>query len=747
MNLLKIPGRGSSKPRVVFIGQSPGREEAEQGRAFCGPAGQLLFQGIREYGLKPAYVTNTVKAYLLGDRDPNASEIEFCLPHLRREVEALNPEIVVTLGNIATKAFLGNSKIKITQVAGHPVKYGKYKVIPVLHPAFVLRYPQNQALFESQLRVVRRELNGELPHRLPKMDKTPNATESLSMLKGVVAFDFETTGITKFDCGKIRIAAFADKNSVFWTDDVKAIANFLHKSDLQKVAHNVGFEMRTCRENFGFWPRNMAYDTVAMHYLLDESSPHRLDILASTFLEAEPWDIEYRMKQHNWTWKTVPTAVLGPYCALDAYYTRRLYDAFNERMSEKLRFVHNKIVFPLAKVCAKMEYSGIKIDLAYASKLSIDYQKSMDETRSKFLCGASVRRAMKKVELDDTLNMNSTHQIRRLFCGGLGLKIEEKTESGLDSIREEAITKYKGMPAIVTYLTWKKAQTIKNNFIDKFPNFADRNGIIRAHMNPCFVTTGRLSVTNPNMQAIPVDPKIRNMFISRFVGGYMLSFDFKQLEMRLVASESGEEKLLEVFKRGGDVHSLTAQLLFGKDFTKDQRSVAKRVNFGIIYGAGAGKLVREFNMTWNTAESLIDKFNRGYPKLYRWMRLQKELIAKHGEITSRFGRVRRLGKVDKLPEWQKAAIERQAGNFPIQSQGADLTNLCLIQANREICKEKLKSKICLQVHDSIIVDTTPKEVDRITKILTRVMTKDVPAGCPWLKVRIEVEVQVEHKWA
>lgn len=568
-----------------------------------------------------------------------------------------------------------------------------------------------------------------------------------SKLKGVVAFDFETDGITKFCQGKIRLAGFSDSNTTFWTDDLKAIAEFLKAGTHELVAHNAVFELRACKENFGFFPKNVKYDTMAIHYLTDEATSHSLDEVAKQHLGVHTWDIADQMARNNWNWATVPVEVLGPYCAKDAMYTKQLLDVFLKKTPKGIMKVHKKILLPLIKTCAKMEYYGIKIDVDYSKNLSKEYQKKMDVYRKEFLDTPVIAKAMRRVGLDDDLNMNSAPQMRKLFCNGLKFKIEEKTGTGLPSVREENIMKFKDHPGVQTYLDWKTSQTVKTNFIDKFSEFGDKDGIIHSHMNPCFVTTGRLSVTKPNMQAIPTNPEVRGMFVSRFKGGCMVSADFKQLEMRLVASESGETRLLDAFKRGDDVHDLTAKLLFGEDFSKEERTVAKRVNFGIVYGAGPSKLVREFNMSWEQAESLINRFNKAYPNLYRWMKQQREYVHKHGVVLSKFGRIRRLGNTKGLPEWQVASIERQAGNFPIQSQGADLTNVCLVKAYREFTKRKLRSRIVLQVHDSIVVDTKPDEKDEVIEILTNVMTKEVPEKCSWLRVKIEIDIQVTERWS
>ena len=749
---LKIFGRGSKNPKLLFVGQAPGREEAVKDKCFVGPAGQLLVQAIKEYNLRPCYLTNLVKYFPPGDRDPNQEEVKACRPYLEKEISKFKPEIIVLLGNIATREMLDDKNIKITQVSGRVIDHRGRRYFPLLHPSFILRYPKNQASFENHCRTLARLINGSGGNgRNPKISQCSPATASTHLAKGTkVAFDYETTGFTgQGGLGKIRCVSFSDGDRSWWVDaEEKGFKPFLKKfltSDTPKIAQNVVFEGRVSLTEIGVYPRNVVADTVAMHYLIDENSSHSLDVIAGRYLDVDNWDIGYEMKEKGWDFKTVPMNILGPYCAKDSYYTFQLAEKFSKLMTPELENVHQKILIPLMRICARMEYNGMYLDKKYCRRLDKKIGAEMVDLREKFMRNKDVAPFIKKKRMNN-LNMNSTNQMRKIFVRGLKIDITETTEGGKQSIREAVMVRYKkNHPAVEVYIDWKKRQTTRNNFVQKFPKFTDEEGLIHASMNPCFIVTGRLSVTKPPLQTVPTEDRIRNMFRSRWDGGQIASFDFKQLEMRLVASESGEERLLKAFRSGLDVHDLTANLIFGPEFDKDQRKIAKSINFGIAYGVTSYTLDKEFDLGMEKSEWMIGKFKKSYPRIHKWMKIQRNHVNDHGWVASRFGRIRRLGDTSNMLDWQKAAVERQAGNFPIQSMGVDITNISLIKVDHFLRKTKARSKLILHVHDSILIDMYPGE-KRIVPAIEKIMTTEVQEECPWLKCDVEVDAKISKKW-
>lgn len=745
---VKVPGRGSDVPEVMFIGQAPGREEDERGKCFVGPAGQLLLQAIKEYTLKPAYLTNAVKCFPPGDRDPKKEEILACRPYLEEEIRRLKPSLIVLLGNIPLKAMLGLSGI--TNYSGRVIEQDGQRYFPLLHPSYILRYPQNQAQFENHLKELRRVLHKEKVKDVETVQMSVSEAIDFIGSSELLAFDYETTGITPHSVGKVRCLGLSDGKIAGWVDasepGFEELAKDFLLGPITKISHNSVFERRCSKENFGVYPLRLKWDTYAMHFLIDENSSHQLEVLAGRYLDAPQYDIAYEMEQSGQTYATIPMEKLGPYCAKDTLYTYQLHEIFRKELKKDkgLMKLYRRIARPLTDVVARMEVTGAFFDKKWASKLEEILKLEMGNLHDLFC--KSNRKMLKRLGLYPNLNMNSSHQMRKVFVKGLKFVIFEKTKGRKESVKEDVIEKFRSKHiSVPKYLDWKKKFTQLNNFVQKYPRFADEKGIIRASINPCFVVTGRLSVTKPPLQAVATDPRIRGMFSSRYKHGSIASCDFKQLEVRLVASESGETRLLKAISQGDDLHGLTASLLFGKGYSKDQRNEAKRVNFGVVYGITGYALALQINKTEDYSQGLIDKFFARYPNIKTWMEEQKDYVQKHGFIRSRFGRVRRLGDVKNLPDWQREAIERQAGNFPIQSAGADLTNLALIHLHR-VFNGSLKSRIILQVHDSILCDVYPGEEELVKQAMIQVMSVDVPEMCPWLKVKLDVDFTIQERW-
>ena len=748
---VKIDWRGSDKPKILFVGQAPGSEEDLRAKCFVGPAGQLLTQAIGHYQLKPAALTNLVKCFPPGDRDPKKPEIEACKPYLIEEIERLKPEIIVLLGNIPMKALLG--KTKITEHSGKFYEKDGQRYFPLLHPSYILRYPHNQSTFENHLKTLSREIHGEKVN-LPKVQQiSPKLAHKILSnwelcTDFTVAFDYETTGITKDNVGKVRCMGFSDSSTSFWVDaEADGFESFARRfltSKVRKVAHNSVFERRCSYENFGIYPQFLTDDTFAMHHLLDENTSHALDVLAGKYLNAPQYDI-YEPTEDFYA--KVDIQKLGAYCAVDAHYTLKLFALFREKLKvdPKLYEVYKEIVMPLTKACARVEVNGCYIDMKWIRKAEDKLKRDMDFDQREFVRLA--KKSLKKLGLYPNINLNSVDQVRNVFVKGLKFRMTELTEGGKASINEEAVEKFKDKhPCVKHYINWKKNKTKLNNFLEKYPKFRDINNIIHPSVNPSKVVSGRLSVSNPPLQAVDRTPIVRGMFASRYKNGKILTSDFKQLELRLIASEANEKELLSVFRDGKDPHDHTASLIYGKNFTKDERTEAKRVNFGVVYGITEFALAVQLNIPKDKAKWMIDSWYQAYPGVARYMAEKQAEVVEKGQIRSRFGRLRRLGDLSVHPFWKQEELKRMAGNFSIQSTGADLANISLIRVCTQLSKRGLKSKVIMAIHDSILVDVYPGEEDEVKDIVQFTMTDFCQSKCPWLKVKLEIDIDVQSRW-
>lgn len=758
---VKVASRGSEHPTVMFVGEAPGREEDQKGKAFVGPAGQLLEQAIKEYGLTPAFITNVVRCNPPGDRQPRVDEVTACIPYLKEEIRTMRPKVIVALGNTPLRALTGLTGV--SSFSGTVVKeVGGIKIFSLFHPSFILRVPGMLPKFEMHLRELERVVNGEAKAEpIPVMDLSPR--EAFEMLEDkmelLTAFDYETTGLFKGTTGHVRLIGFSN-GAYTWTinaekfPDTPKFMKWFLKSDIPKVAYNSAFEARWSLDEYGVAPNNLVHDPYLLHYLLDENSSRDLESVASQYLKAGSWGIEGLMREKGWTHETIPIEALIPYCGTDAFYTLALAnhmrgEAGRQGLSKDLY----KNMLTLAQVCAELERTGIKIDKAWAADRDKEYEALQSGLLKKINRMEVVRGYVKQKRLKHKgfeFNPGSAVQLRDLVFGKIGLYTEKKTKKGgLMSTDQDTLEELKGAhPFIPAYLDWKGITTTRNNFLVKFPTYCDGDDLVHPSYNPAGTVTGRLAATEPPAHTFDQAPAVRGMVISRFPKGKLISNDYSQLELRLLASEAEEEALLEAFAKGKDPHGMTAERMFGKGFTKDQRAVAKTLNFGIAYGLQAKALSRKFHVGYEEAEEWLRHFQKSYPKIYIWMERQHDFVRKNGWIKSQFGRVRHLPEVlsGLLPKWQLGRTLRQAGNFPIQSQGADINNLACIKIAVRIESAGLKSRLFLPIHDSIMIDSPPSEITQAKALCRGIMEDEMQEVCTWLKVKLKIDQVISVRW-
>ncbi|MEK7112980.1 MAG: DNA polymerase, partial [Patescibacteria group bacterium] len=670
-----IPGRGSESPKFLFVGQAPGQDEDQQNKVFVGPAGQFLLDAIKEYDLLPARLTNTVRCFPPQDREPRVEEVEKCRLYLMQEIEEVKPNIIVALGNIALKALTG--KTGITTYSGRVVgKIGESKVFALYHPSYILREPQNVYWFELHLKELQKLGGGIKKVPVPQVQHlTPNQALSVLTLYDkppFVTFDYETTCLNPFEKdAMIRCCGFhiEDRTLVVENngEDFTKLMEWFIQSDFKKCAHNMIFESIWSLVKFGAIPRNLVFDTMLLHYLMDENKPHDLEYVAGSMIGVSPWDLAATMKENNWDNQNVPFGVLAEYCGKDVCYTHRVMELLKYQIKEKtfspvnqdkLTEFYQKILLPLARLCVQYQYRGMKIDLDWCKKQGLKYDLACKQLYLQM-------RMIKELEKVGEFNPASSDQVREILTKRLKIKLKKETKKGKLSTGKDVLEDIKSdHPFIGLLLDWREKNTRRNNYFNKLPKLTDGNGFVHPSCNPAFQVTSRVSISDPPMGNTAKDA--RGVVISRFGGkdGGILSLDYKQLEMRLIASESEDERMLSVFQAGRDIHDDAALEIFGKGYTDEERKKAKSVNFLTVYGGGAGTLSFKFKVKYEEAQDWLYKHRRTYKKLYQWTAKQHLQAKHHGWVESRFGTLRRFPEIVNADEEQTARILRQAGNFP-----------------------------------------------------------------------------------
>lgn len=726
------------------MGEAPGELEDETGTCFVGPSGQLLTQAIQEYALKPCRITNAVRCRPPSNRNPKPDEIKACKPYLMEEIEKYKPEIIVTLGNIPLRALTG--KTGVNTYAGSIVgEIAGAQIYSLYHPSYVLRYPAHKYKFEAHLLSLQRMLTGaKALGEVERVEvvKPETALLYLSEAKTFVTFDFETTGEYKQYGGKIRCIAFTTEQRTFAVEagqaGFRAMMQSFLKSDIRKCAFNCIFESRWCLDEFGVEPKNLTYDPYLMHYLFDENAAHGLDSVASQILQRESWDIAPLMKTNKWDWKDVPMNVLIKYCGQDTHNTYQLVRPLGEKLKEQgLVNYYVKILLPLAKLCARLAVRGLKIDIAHARKWQETYMAEADNT---------LKELIRLGNLPEDFNPNSPAQIAKALKK-LKINTGEKTDGGEMSVAAAALEALEDShPFVKTYLAWKEKKILSNNFLEEYPRLVDCDVLIHPSFNPARIVTGRIACSEPSAQNVPKDENVRGMIISRFEGGKILENDYGQLEYRLMASESGEERMLKLFEMGVDLHDEKAKELFGENFDDFQRKIAKTVNFGTAYGVSGYTLSKKFNLPREVAEGILLRDRSLNPNLYGWMRDQHDQVKRKGFLSSRFGQRRRLPDAQLSDKWIVERACRQAGNFPIQAQGATITNLAAVLIDKETARLGLRSVVCHIIHDAILLDVYPGEPEDVLRLCKQIMTVEMKKYTPWLKVALTIDQKISDRW-
>ena len=428
------------------------------------------------------------------------------------------------------------------------------------------------------------------------------------------------------------------------------------------------------------------------------------------------------------------------YAAEDADVTFQLYEIFAPQLKkEGVEDLFYHIEMPLMRVLAKMEFAGISLDENWLIQESKDLENDLKNLETKIfeLCG-------------EEFNMNSPKQLGEILFEKLKLDPKaKKTKTGQYATSEDILQKLASKHEIIQYiLEYRTYQKLKSTYVDALPNQIDKD-TKRVHTNFSQTTaaTGRLASLNPNLQNIPIrtlrGQQIRGAFVAD-EGNKLISADYSQIELRLIAEISGEENMIKAFQNGEDIHASTAAKLFKipiEEVTKTQRSQAKTVNFGIIYGQGAFALAEQTGLSRTEAKQLIDSYYETYPKLKEFMAEQVAKARKLGYVETILGRKRHLQDINSNNFVVKGHAERNAVNAPIQGSAADIIKLAMIKIQEVLEQEHLKTKMLLQVHDELVFEAPENEVETAKKLIKENMENAYKTEVPLL-----VEVGVGKNW-
>ena len=428
------------------------------------------------------------------------------------------------------------------------------------------------------------------------------------------------------------------------------------------------------------------------------------------------------------------------YAAEDADVTFQLYEVFSPQLKrENLEELFHKVEMPLMKILAKMELAGISLDTDWLSRESVDLENDLRELEQKIF------------ELSgEEFNMNSPKQLGEILFEKLKLDPKaKKTKTGQYSTSEEVLQKLAYKHEIIQHiLKYRTYQKLKSTYVDALPSEIEpKDNRVHTTFSQTTAATGRLSSLNPNLQNIPIrtarGQQIRGAFVAE-EGKKIISADYSQIELRLIAELSGEDNMIKAFQNGEDIHASTASKLFKiplDQVDKTQRSQAKTVNFGIIYGQGAFALAEQTGLSRTEAKQMIDSYYENYPKLKIFMTEQVEKARKNGFVETILGRKRHLKDINSNNFVVRGHAERNAVNAPIQGSAADIIKVAMIDIDKALSEGGFKTKMLLQVHDELLFEVPEEEIETIKALIKEKMESAVKT-----KVPLIVEVGVGNNW-
>lgn len=568
-----------------------------------------------------------------------------------------------------------------------------------------------------------------------------------------VCFDTETTGLNPLDAELVGIAFSWHAGKGYYvsipenTTEAKAILEqlkpFFEHDGIEKIGQNLKYDLKVL-SRYNITIKGPFFDTMLAHYLINPDMRHNMDVLAETYLNYSPIPISEligKKGKNQLSMREVSLEKQTEYAVEDADISYQLKTYFEKELKEAhTEKLFNRLEIPLMPVLAAMELEGIAIDIPFLNTLSKGLEADLKTIEARIYQAAG-----------ETFNIASPKQLGDILFGKLELvKKPKKTRTGQFSTAEEVLSDYaKDHEIIRDVLEYRGLSKLKSTYVDALPNQVNsRTGRIHTEYLQTVAATGRLSSNNPNLQNIPIRTErgrqVRKAFIPRDENHVLLAADYSQIELRIIAALSNEPTMIEAFAKGEDIHTATAARIFNvpiEAVTREQRSNAKTVNFGIIYGVSAFGLSNQTDLSRKESKQLIDTYYETYLKLKEYIAQQINFARENGYVQTVLGRRRYLKDIHSNNPVVRGAAERNAVNAPIQGSAADIIKVAMIDIHRQLTQGNFKTKMLLQVHDELVFDAHKDELVEVQKLIKTAME-----NAHHLSVPLVVEMGVGNNW-
>lgn len=566
-------------------------------------------------------------------------------------------------------------------------------------------------------------------------------------------FDTESTGLDAITAEMVGMSFSFEPGTAYYVpvsadpiqaqNTVNLFKPIFEKESIQKVGQNIKYDILMLSK-YGVEVKGPLFDTMLAHYLIDPDTRHNMDYLAETYLKYSPvsiTDLIGAKGKNQGNMRDVELEKIKEYAGEDADITLQLKHKFQPLLEETSTLkLAEEVEFPLVQVLANVELNGVKIDEPTLQNFSKEIEKDVKRLESQIYEKAGV-----------TFNIASPKQLGEVLFDKLQLDPKaKKTKTGQYKTGEDVLLALANKSDIVQdILEFRQLQKLKSTYVDALPTLVNKStGLIHTSYNQAVAATGRLSSTNPNLQNIPIRTEkgreVRKAFISRDPSWTLLSADYSQIELRIMAELSKDVNMQEAFKQGLDIHKATAAKVYAvplEEVTSDMRRNAKAVNFGIIYGQSAFGLSQNLGISRKEAAEIIDQYFKQYTGIRQYMGEVIEFAKENGYVETILKRRRYLRDINSANMTVRGFAERNAINAPIQGSAADLIKIAMINIQADIEEKGLEGKMIMQVHDELVFDVPKSEVAVFKEIIANRMKSAIPMGVP-----IEIEIGEGNNW-
>jgi len=567
-----------------------------------------------------------------------------------------------------------------------------------------------------------------------------------------VCFDTETTGIEAMEAEIVGMSFTWETGKGYYVvcpperraEVVQDFREFFESETIEKIAHNIKYDLKII-EKYDVRVNGPLFDTMIAHYLITPEGKHSMDYLAELYLNYKPISIETligKKGKNQGNMADLDPEKVVDYACEDSDITWQLKQIFEPEIQKPhLKDLFYDMEMPLARVLKDMEMEGIRMDVPGLALFSEELGTELEH----------LEKSIKELAGVSDFNLDSPKQLGEILFDVLQIDAKaKKTKTGQYKTSEDVLTKLEHKHEIIPLiLNYRSLRKLKSTYVDALPKLVNKNtGRIHTSYMQTVAATGRLSSNNPNLQNIPIRTEkgreMRKAFISRDDQHTLLAADYSQIELRIIAALSGDTNMITAFKDKQDIHAATAAKVYNvaiEDVTREQRSAAKAVNFGIIYGQSAFGLSQNLGISRKEAKGLIDSYFEQYTSMKTFMSDQVDFAREHGYVETIMKRRRYLKDIQSANAIVRGFAERNAVNAPIQGSAADVIKIAMINIHKRMKAEGLQSKMLLQVHDELVFDVKKDEMETMEKLVKTEMETAVEMAVP-----LDVDYKFADNW-